>query len=149
MMRVRATPVTPARRALQDKAHTALRLQMTAALVSHPAARTITNPESGATTSALFAVRREFDERNCDAAELSALSIIGALALERSALGLRAANWIDARAEHWANMHCIQLAAQWAADAAPEPERAQLIPPRVELSAGQVAAMDEMMEHGA
>ena len=133
------------RKALQDKAHTVLRLQMTAALLGHPAARNaVANPASGSTTSALFAVRREFDERNCDAAELAVLSIIGALALERSALGLRAADWIDARAEHWANMHCVELAAQWADDAEPAPARVYLEPPRVELSADQVAAADEM-----
>lgn len=115
-------PTTPpALRALQDKAHTTLRLEMIAALLSHPAARSVTNPESGTRISALSVVRREFDERNCDAAEMSVLSIIGALALERSVLGLRASVWIDARAEHWANSHCVELAAQWAAAAAAEP----------------------------
>ena len=136
--------LSPTRKALQDKAHTALRQQMTAALKSHPAARTVTNPWCGAKMSALSVVQREFAENHCDAAELAVLSIIGALALERSVLGLRASDWIDARAEHWANMHCVELAAQWAADAEPAPVRVYLEPARVELSAEQVAAMDEM-----
>ncbi len=137
------TELTAAQLALQDKAHNALKLEMTAALLRDPAARTVTNPWCGAKLSALSVVRREFTENHCDAAELSMLAIIGALALEQSELGLRASDWIDARAEHVANMFCVELAAQWAKDAEPAPARIHLDFPRAGMSAEQVAAMDE------